>query len=158
MNPDERDTRYLQFVTRRLNNQRDAEIATNLGFASPLALYRRLSEDGYPVCPECGAAPVKDIDKHCEPTAQKRERRARRGTDEAVELPPAAAAADLLRGAIERMKGNVSSLYSRKEFYRDDRFETTQHIPSASAAFRRDQFPDEETWRQKCEEYGEDPD
>jgi hypothetical protein len=56
------------------------------------------------------------------------------------------------------MKGNVSSLYSRKEFYRDDRFETTQHIPSASAAFRRDQFPDEETWRQKCEEYGEDPD
>ena len=59
------DLRYLRFVTGRLHGHPDEEIAAELELGSPAALYRQLNKDGYPVCPECGEAPV--TGEHCPP-------------------------------------------------------------------------------------------
>jgi hypothetical protein len=84
-----------------------------------------------------------------------------RGTGEAVELPPAAAAVDLLRGAIDKIGSSVSLLYSRKEFYRDERFETVSDYPNAGATYTRAGLPPGEEgdrkWREICEEHNQDP-
>jgi uncharacterized protein (DUF427 family) len=56
--PDPRDYRYLWFVTGRVKGLSDEEIAKTLHCGSVAHLYQRLSADGYPVCPACGAAPV----------------------------------------------------------------------------------------------------
>jgi hypothetical protein len=159
---DQRDLRYLKFVFGRAQGAPDREIVEELNepdIDSPQVLFRQLSRDGYPVCSECGKAPVKG--KHCEQPSQKRRRRARRGTGEAIELPPAAAAVELLRPAIDKLGSSVSLLYSRREFYRDERFETVSDYPSASRTYRRAELPPGEEgdrkWRELCEEHNQDP-
>jgi hypothetical protein len=101
--PDPRDLRYVKFVTGRLDDHSVEEIAGELGFGSAAALYRQLNSDGYPVCPECGAAP--EPGEHCAPS---RKRRLAKGDGETVALPPAAGAAELFEGALERFRADVT--------------------------------------------------
>jgi hypothetical protein len=91
-NPDSRDLRYLQFVTDRMNGHSDKQIADKLVRGAPADLYRRLADDGYPVCPACGAAPVKG--RHC---ASPHRRNPGAGTGVRRELPPAARAVGLFQ-------------------------------------------------------------
>jgi hypothetical protein len=54
--PDPRDYRYLQFVAGRVKGLEDEDMAKHLHCGSAAHLHQRLSTDGYPVCPACGAA------------------------------------------------------------------------------------------------------
>src|SRR5215208_3939416 len=90
---DERDLRYFKFVFGRAQNVEDEQLIKELDnpdIDSPRVLYRQLNQDGYPVCPECGTAPV--TGKHCEPPKQ---RKAKRGAEARTELPSAAEAIPL---------------------------------------------------------------
>lgn len=157
--PDARDIRYLTLLGMRRSGCTEQEIATKLEFGSPEALYHRLALDDFPICGVCGETHVGQ--DHCQKPREKRRRRARRGTGEATELPPAAAAEDLFRAAISKMDRSTSSLCPRKEVYRDERFETVRDYPNAGATFSRAAFPGEdgaEEWKRLCEEHGQDPD
>jgi len=59
------------------------------------------------------------------------------------------------------MERDLLPLDSRKEVYRDERFETISNYPSASASLYRDTFPPgeegDEEWRKLCEMYDQDP-
>ena len=57
-NSDPRVKRYAEFYAQRLSGRPEAEIARGLGFEAPRDLYRRLREDGFPVCEECGETPA----------------------------------------------------------------------------------------------------
>jgi len=52
-------------------------------------------------------------------------------------------------------------LDSRREFYRDERFDTISDHPNASATHYRDVYPPgeegDEEWRKLCERHGQDP-
>jgi hypothetical protein len=157
--PDSRVLRYLQFYSERISGRTEDQIAHDLDFGSPAALYRQLSQDGFPVCPECGETPVKP--NHCKKNEGRKQRRARRGTGQAIELPPAKSAENLFQAAIGEMERSLWTLDSRKEFYRDERFDTISDHPNASTTHYRDIFPPgeegEEEWRKLCERHGQDP-
>jgi hypothetical protein len=99
-NPDPRDLRYLQYVTARLKDPSQEEIAHKLGFGSPKALYQRLRGDGYPVCAECGETPV--TGEHCLPP---RKRAPAKGTGGTVALPPASGGSRPVRGSPRAFPG-----------------------------------------------------
>ena len=123
---DRRDLTYLKFVFGRAQGESDEKIITELAdpdIDSPAVLYRRLSRDGYPVCQECGAAPVKG--NHCEPYMQKRERRARRSEDEAIELPSAGDAVPLFMEVLRELNAATEQLEERREYLKDERFVAT---------------------------------
>jgi hypothetical protein len=124
--PDPRDLRYLQFVTDRNLGLPDTKIAANFGFESPQDLYQRLSIDGYPVCSECGTAPV--TGKHCEQQKDGGRRRAGQGTGERVELPPAKEAIPLFQEALDELREAIDALEPRKEYFQDGRFVVETHI------------------------------
>lgn len=157
--PDSRVLRYLRFYSERITGRTEDQIAHDLDFGSPAALYRQLSQDGFPVCPVCGETPVKP--NHCRENQGRRRRRARRGTGQAIELPPAKGAEPLFRKAIEYLEASLLLLDSRREFYRDKRFETVSDYSNASATYAREGFPPGEEWDQKwrelCEQHGQDP-
>jgi hypothetical protein len=73
--PDKRDLRYLRLVTQRLEGRTDTEIAKGMDIDPPEALYQLLAQDGFPICPVCGAAHAGA--NHCE---EKRRRRLDRCT------------------------------------------------------------------------------
>jgi hypothetical protein len=127
------------------------DIAQQLDFEVPKSLYQRLSKDGYPVCPECGTAPV--TGKHCEP--HKRQRNPGAGTGQRQQLPPAAQAADLFRERLESLLREVDKLESQDEVLQDGRVAATG-VYSANAAWvpRTD---NSEEWRALCERYDQDP-
>ena len=156
---DPRVFRYLKFYGYRLKGTSEEDVAHQLKFESPAALYRRLNQDGFPVCPVCGHTPAKP--SHCEERKGRR-RQARRGTGQAIELPPAKGAEDLFRQAIKNMERDLLLLDSRREVYREERFETVSDYPSASTTYYRDTIlllyeDGEEQWRKLCEEHGQDP-
>jgi hypothetical protein len=157
--PDDRVLRYVQLCVGRTHDRTEDQIAQSLDFGSPAALYQQLSQDGFPVCPECGETPVKP--NHCKKNKGRRQRQARRGTGQAIELPPAKNAEDMLRQAIERLQTDLLPLDSRREVYKDERFETVSDYPNASTTRYRDDFPPgaegDEEWRKLCEEKGQDP-
>jgi hypothetical protein len=156
--PDDRVLRYVHLCVGRNSEQTEDQIARNLGFGSPAALYQKLSQDGFPVCPVCGETPAKL--NHCT-KKQQSQRRARRGTGQALELPPAKRAEGLIRKAIQKMETYWLYLDSRKEFYRDERFDTISDHPNASASHFRDVYPPgeegDEIWRKLCERHGQEP-
>ena len=82
-NPDSKVLRYVQFYAGRTHNRTEEQIAHGLDFGSPVALYQQLSQDGFPVCPVCGETPAKL--NHCTKKKGQRQRRARRGTAQAIE-------------------------------------------------------------------------
>jgi hypothetical protein len=128
------------------------EIAAKLGFGSPSALFQSLRQDGVPVCPVCGEYSREGSD-HCE-GPKKRTRRATQ-TGEAVELPPAVAAADLFRPVVEELAEAVDSLDARREIYRAGRFEQAD-VYQTPVDISRSAFS-EERWQRICEELGQDP-
>jgi hypothetical protein len=156
--PDNRVLRYVRFCAGRTHDRTEDQIAHDLDFGSPVALYQQLSRDGFPVCPVCGETPAKT--NHCTKKVQ-RQRRAKRGTGQALELPPAKRAEDLFRKAIKNMETGLLYLDSRREFYRDERFDTVSDYPNASATYAREGFPPgeewDEKWRELCIKYGQDP-
>ncbi len=158
--PDPRDERYLKLVLGRMYGKSDDAIIVQLAdpdIDSPKALYRRLGNDGYPICPECGAAPVTGT--HCASPVQKRRRRATQGKGEAQELPPPAAATHLLHEALRSLQRDVDSLSHRRDSLKNGRF-VAEHVLSGKRGeawqthFRNDLS--EEAWRELCEEYGAD--
>jgi len=156
--PDDRVLRYLRLCAERTHERTEDQIARDLDFGSPAALYQKLNQDGFPVCPVCGETPAKP--NHCTRKGQ-RQRRAKRGTGQAVELPPAKRAETLIRKAIQNMETSWLYLDSRREFYRDERFDTISDHPNASATHYRDVYPPgeegDEEWRKLCERHGQDP-
>jgi hypothetical protein len=157
--PDDRVLRFVKFYGKRIQGRAEDQIARDLDFGSPVALYQKLSQDGFPVCPVCGETPARP--NHCAKIKGRRQRRARRGTGQAIELPPAKGAENLFSKAISNMERDLLPLDSRKEVYRDERFETISDYPNASASLYRDTFPPgeagDEEWRKLCEKYGQDP-
>jgi hypothetical protein len=161
-NPDPRALRYLQFVTYHHRTElSDEEIARQLGFGSPKALYQRLISDGYPVCAECGATPVKG--EHC---PQPRKRAAAKGEGGTVELPHASGAVELLERALERFRADITHLPRRREYLQDERFAVREEwttgfeVPRGKTPVMRrytKEGTDPESWRRFCEERGEDP-
>jgi hypothetical protein len=67
----------------------------------------------------------------------------------------------LFRRAIERLRSDLLPLDSRREIFKDERFETVSNYPNASTTWYRDTFPPgaegDEKWRELCEEHGQDP-
>jgi hypothetical protein len=157
--PDNRVLRYVRLCVGRTHERTEDQIAHSLDFGSPAALYQQLSVDGFPVCPVCGQTPAKP--NHCAQKKGRGQRRARRGTGEAIELPPAKRAENLFQSAIEKMEKALWTLPSRKEIYRDERFDTISDHPNASTTYYRDIYPHgevgDEEWRKLCERHGQDP-
>lgn len=117
--PSPQALRFIKLLTYRLNELREEEIANKLGFDSPTELYRQVSQDHYPICPVCGATDVPR--SHCSPEKEYK-RKARRGTSEAEELPPAEAAAPLFYQALKKLDWAVGDLQNRHEYWHDGRF------------------------------------
>jgi hypothetical protein len=157
--PDHSVLRYVQLCAARSHNRSEDQIASDLGFGSPTALYQQLSQDGFPVCPVCGETPVKP--HHCKKNKGQRQRRAKRGSGQAIDLPPAKNAEDMLRRAVERLRSDLLPLDSRTEIYKDERFEAVSDYPGASTTWYRDIFPPgaegDEEWRKLCEKHGQNP-
>ena len=161
--PDKRDLRYLQFVTDRMNGRSDEEIADQLVRGAPADLYRRLADDGYPVCPACGAAPVKG--RHC---ASPNRRNPGAGTGVRRELPPATRAVRLFQERLEALQAllrGTEDLEHRQEVYQDGRFPGADVYEGTLvfSRYRRDKdgrrlenYPKEE-WQELCEQYDQDP-
>ncbi len=151
--------RYVQFYAERQTGIPEDQIAHKFNFESPAALYQRLSQDGFPVCRVCGHTPAES--NHCKNETERRQRRARKGTGQAIELPPAKEAEDLFRRAIKSLEKGLLALDSRKEFYRDERFETVSDYPQASGTYAREMYPTGEDWDKEwekvCKEHGQEP-
>lgn len=164
---DERDLRYFKFAFGRAQGWADKRIIEELNdpdIDSPQALYRRLSQDDYPVCPECGMAPVQT--KHCEPP--RRRRNPGVGTGQRRELPSAARAAGLFQERLEALQAllhNAENLEHRQEVYQDRRFPGADVYEGtlAFARYRRDKDGrrvenySEEEWQNLCEQYDHNP-
>jgi hypothetical protein len=85
---DERALRYVKLcVFRQQGVEKDRIAQEELGYGSPEALYRELSQDGFPLCTVCGETPAPT--DHC-----KRKRKARKSTEEAQLPSPQSAELD----------------------------------------------------------------
>jgi hypothetical protein len=162
--PDSRDLRYLQFVTDRTHGHSDKEIADKLVSGTPSDLYSCLADDGYPVCPVCGAAPV-DKARHCELPKQ---RKPGAGAGQHRELPPPALAVGLFQERLEALQvllRDAEDLEHRQEGYQDGRFPGADvyECTLVFTRYGRDndgcrlEIYSEEQWRKLCEQYGQDP-
>jgi hypothetical protein len=129
-NLDQRDLRYFKFAFGRAQVWPDDKIVSELAdpdIDSPQVLYRLLSQDNYPVCPECGMAPVKAT--HCDSSEIKRERRPREGGGNKSALPPPATAQAIFDRAIDRLKKMSHELLLREEHRQDKRFVLQETVP-----------------------------
>lgn len=155
---DERDLRYLKFVFGRAQDWPDEKIVQDLDdpdIDSPKVLYRQLSRDGYPVCPDCGARLGKG--PHCESPPQ--ERRATQGRGEAQILPAPAAATNLFYEALRKLEREVAGLSHRRDHLKDGRFVAENVLlGERGEAWQRHSRGDmsEEDWQKYCEEHGAD--
>jgi hypothetical protein len=151
---DERDLRYFKFAFGRAQGWPDKRIVEELGdpdIDSPQALYRRLSQDDYPVCPECGMALVSA--NHCKPP--KRQRNPGAGIGQRRQLPPAAEASDLFRERLEVLLREVDELEHQDEVLQDGRVAATGVYKANAAWVPR--TGNSEEWRALCERYGQEP-
>src|SRR5438270_3426826 len=105
---DESVERFLTYylLYRRIDYSPE-DIAVQLEFPSPQALYQRLHNDGFPVCPSCGKTRANSA--HCQSSKDKSNRKTRT-SGEAIELPPAKAAKPLFREALEMLRALVETL------------------------------------------------
>jgi hypothetical protein len=130
-NPDSRDLRYLQFVTDRMHGHSDKQIANKLVSGPPTLLYRQLANDGYPVCPACGAAPI-DKKHSCESKRQPGS-----GTGKSSELPDTARASELIADTLRSLLASVADLEFRHERSQDGRIVGTDTFLGSSYLSRR---------------------
>jgi hypothetical protein len=111
---DARDDRYLKLVLGRMYGQDDDAIVRPLeDFDSPQDLYKRVSEDGHPICPQCGTTYVDET--HCEARTgkggQKKSTPPRlRSVGPRKDLPPAGNATELFKERLEALLKSVELL------------------------------------------------
>ena len=156
--PDSRDLRYLQFVTDRMNGHSDEQIANKLISGPPTSLYRQLANDGYPVCPACGAAPI-DKKHSC-----KSKRQPGLGTGKSSELPDPSLASELFADTLRSLLARVADLEPRHESSQDGRIVGTDTFVGSLYLERQyerkgkvvENFSDEQ-WNDLCARHGQNP-
>ena len=122
---DNRVKRYLQWYFWRLEGRLDDRILRGLKegelgeFRTLAALYKRLANDGFPVCEVCGETPARP--EHCKELKGKRKRRAKHA-GEKIELPPASAAMGIMRAVLMALEDDVAKLAERREWIQGERF------------------------------------
>jgi hypothetical protein len=158
--PDPLDTRYLKLVMGRLNGVPDQDIATELECGSAVHMYQRFSNDNYPVCAECGAAPINK--EH----ACKSKRQWGPGTDERAELPAPSRASELFADLLRGLLASVADLEFRYENSQDGRIVGTDTLPGPVYFSRRCENKrtgkvvenwSEDQWHALCASHGQDP-
>lgn len=156
---DARDDRYLKLVLGRMYGQDDDAIVRSLeDFDSPQDLYKRISEDGHPICPECGTTYVDET--HCGPKTKKgaheKSSPRARSLGPIKELPPPDNATELFRERLEALLKDVELLEHLHEYLRGDYF-VRENVGTTSVWVSRESSP-REVWEAVCEQYGYDPD
>jgi hypothetical protein len=158
-NPDSRDLRYLQFVTDRMHGDSDKQIAHKLVSGPPTSLYRQLANDGYPVCPACGAAPI-DKKHSC-----RSKRQPGPGTGKSSELPDPSLASELFADTLRSLLAKVADLEPRHESSQDGRIVGRDtFVPGPSYLSRRTKWKgkvvenfSQEQWNELCARHGQNP-
>lgn len=156
-----RDLRYLTFVMGRLKGLSDKDIAEKLKCGSIAHLYHRLSDDGYPVCSACGAAPI-DKEQHTCGT----KRKPGPGTGDNTDLPAASRASKLFEDTLHGLLASAAGLDHRHESSQDGRIVRRDVVEGSSLYLsRRHEYKgrvvehfSEDRWNELCAEHGEDPD
>jgi hypothetical protein len=157
-NPDSRDLLYLQFVTDRMHGHSDKQIANKLVSGPPTLLYRQLANDGYPVCPACGAAPI-DKKHSC-----KSKRQPGLGTGKSSELPDPSLASELFADTLRSLLARVADIEPRHESSQDGRIVGTDTFVGSLYLERRyerkgkvvENFSQEQ-WNELCARHGQNP-
>ena len=158
-NPHSRDLRYLQFVTDRMHGHSEEQIANKLVSGPPTSLYRQLANDGYPVCPVCGAAPI-DKKHSC-----KSKRQPGLGTGKSSELPDPSLASELIADTLRSLLASVADLEPRHESSQDGRIVGTDTFFVGSSYLSRryewkgkvvENFSDEQ-WNDLCTRHCQNP-
>jgi len=124
--PNAEQTRYITYLSWRLADKPIDELAKRYELGSAAALYHVLRQDGFPVCEVCGDYTKEPA--HCEQQERGGKRRARRGTGERVELPPAREAIPLFEEALDELRAAIEQLEGRKEYFQDGRFVVETHV------------------------------
>jgi hypothetical protein len=157
-NPDSRDLRYLHFVTDRMHGHSDKQIASKLVSGPPTLLYRQLANDGYPVCPACGAAPI-DKKHSC-----RSKRQPGPGTGKSSELPDPSLASELFADTLRSLLARVADLASRHESSQDGRIVGRDTFVGSLYLSRRDERNgkvvenfSEKQWNDLCARHGQNP-
>jgi hypothetical protein len=148
------------FLNGRVNGWNDEAIATKCKCLSAAHLYRRLSADGYPVCPMCGASPLSK-DHACKPKRQPGP-----GTGKGEELPAASRASELLTDTLRGLLASAADLDHRHERSQDGRIVGRDVVEGSSLYLsRRYEYKgrvvehfSEDQWNELCTKHGEDPD
>ena len=138
-NTDDRDWRYLNLITARRNQVNDVKTANQLGFTSPVDLYRQISHDGHPICPECGQTYVPS--NHC--VSFKGRARNAKSFGESVRLPPAENAVGLFKHALDHLYKELDTLSGREDFLQNKRFVGTRSVEGKRMALGAWQSPAE---------------
>jgi hypothetical protein len=92
-----------------------------LGFGSVEAMRTQLGNWGIPSW-------AVDEGPNIDSTKDNRERKARRGTGERVELPPAKEAMPLFKEALDVLREAIEDLEPRKEYFQNGRFVVETHL------------------------------
>ena len=166
--PDDRDLRYLRLVYGRAQDFSDEDIIKFLRdpeIDSPQVLYRKLARDNYPVCPECGKAPVNV--KHCAQAEQMREsgkQHSGPGTGRGTDLPAALPASGLFADTLLGLLASVADLEFRHARSQDGRIAGTDAIAGSAYLSRWCEINgktyenySEEQWDDLCARHGQDP-
>jgi len=130
------------------------QIAEKLGFGSAEAMYLQLRNWGIPDWLVYG----KPSGQVRETSTGKRKRRARRA-GEAIELPPAAGAAGLLKTALEELLKEIDELPHLNEVLQGERFVGMASEEHRYTYYfnRKQKGLSESEWNWLCRELGEDP-
>jgi hypothetical protein len=141
-----------------MHGHSDEQIANKLISGPPTSLYRQLANDGYPVCPVCGAAPI-DKKHSC-----KSKRQPGLGTGKSSELPDPSLASELIADTLRSLLASVADLEPRHESSQDGRIVGTDTFVGSSYLSRRyewkgkvvENFSDEQ-WNDLCTRHGQNP-
>jgi hypothetical protein len=145
----------------RLNGLSDKDIAEKLKCGSIAHLYRRLSDDGYPVCSACGAAPIDKKQHACEAKRQPGP-----GTGKRTELPDVSRASELFAGTLRSLLANVADLEFRHDSSQDGRVVSMDEVEGSSYVSRWHVFEKskrgktddlEKQWNKLCRAHNQDP-
>ena len=161
--PDEKALRYVKLCAYREQDREEDWIAKELEFGSPEALYKQLSQDGFPVCTVCGETTVQS--GHCERPRQPRQPDL--GGGRRIKLPEASRAQSLFRQALKELdvyihfadseEGWLHGNFDEEEGqFKGKRFLTHSVDRDAWEVARRERFTEEE-WKELCEQHGVDP-
>jgi hypothetical protein len=153
--PEDREYTYVRYIAFRHQGYTNEDAATKVASdLSAPALFQALRREGFPVCESCGEYSVGQ--EHCEEAETRRKRKPRRGGGRKVELPPPADADFLFREALDDLRCSLEMLSHRTEYLQDERFVASEAVEYTSV-HSRDDWPEEEEWRELCEKLELDP-